>query len=130
MKIVDTFSITQTTKGKLPRLPFVKMKDAVLGSSHTISLVFIGDKRSRALNKKYRKKDRPTNVLSFSLEKDEGEILINCAQARREARISHISYETHIAHLFIHALFHLKGFRHGSKMIQVEKHLLRRFDIS
>ena len=116
MRIVNTFSITQMTKGKLPRLPFARMKTAVLGSRHTISLVFIGDKRSRTLNKKYRKKDRPTNVLSFPIADSEGEIFINLAQARREAHKFHISYNSHVARLFIHALLHLKGFRHSSKM--------------
>jgi len=129
MRVVNTFSITQTTKGKLPRLPFVDIKNAVLGSRHIISLVFIGDKRSRSLNKKYRRKNRPTNVLAFSLAKNEGEILINSVQAKREARRQHISYKAHIAYLFVHALFHLKGYRHSSKMIQAEEHLLQRFNI-
>jgi len=71
------FNIKNTTKGKLPRLPFEHMKDEVLGKNYDLSLVFIGDKLSRKLNKLSRKKDYPTNILSFPLSKNAGEIFIN-----------------------------------------------------
>jgi probable rRNA maturation factor len=123
----ESFEITQTTKGKLPHLPFVAMKKAVLGSSYVLSLVFIGDKRSQALNKKYRGKDKPTNVLSFALGEKDGEIFINAQEARRGAGEYSLTQEKFIGFLFIHGMLHLKGYRHGSKMNEQEKKLRKKF---
>ena len=123
----NTFSITKKTKGGPTGLPFAHIKEAVLGKVYTLSLVFIGDKRAHTLNKRYRKKDRPANILSFPLSKDEGEILINIAQAKREARAYKKKYRTYVGSLFIHGLFHLKGYTHSSTMEKEEKKMRKRF---
>ena len=81
--MVQNFAIENTTKGKLPSLPFLRIKERVLGKHYELSVVFIGDKRSRDLNKRYRGKDRPTNILSFPLSASEGEIFINLRQAKK-----------------------------------------------
>ena len=78
-------SIVNKTKGKLPRLPFKQMKDAVLGKKYNLSLVFVSKKTSQKLNKKHRGKNSPTDILSFSLEKTEGEIVINPDSAKTKA---------------------------------------------
>ncbi len=121
-------SIIQTTKGKLPRLPFRKIAEAVLPDGYTLEIVVIGDQKSRALNRTYRKKDLPTNVLSFPLSKHEGELFLNPRQARRDAPSFDMPYETFLCYLVIHGLLHLAGFRHGSKMSQAETKLLQRFN--
>lgn len=122
-------SIVNTTKGKLVSLPFKNMKKEILGTRYILSLVFVGDKRSRALNKKYRKKDKPSNILSFPLSKKEGEIFINPRRARKDAPHFNTSYKHFIGHLFIHGLLHLKGFAHGSKMNHTEQLMHRKFDL-
>ena len=43
-----SLSIKNTTKGKLPRLPFVKMADVVLGAEYEGSLVIISSRKSRS----------------------------------------------------------------------------------
>jgi rRNA maturation RNase YbeY len=124
-----SLSITNTTKGKLPRLPFQVIKNKILGSDYILSLVFIGNTRSRSLNKAYRKKNKPANVLSFPLGKNEGEIFIDLAHARKEAKNFDDTYPHFVGFLFIHGLLHLKGYAHSSKMEHEEKRFRKMFRI-
>lgn len=121
--------ITNKTKGKLPRLPFVEIKESLLGKKYSVSLVFIGDNLSQKLNRAYRNKNKPTNVLSFSLSKKEGEIFINVSKSRSEAKKSGEKISSYIAFLFIHGLLHLKGMEHGSRMEAEELRTLKKFNI-
>lgn len=113
--------ITNKTKGKLPGLPFSRMKDTVLGNGYELSLVFIGNARSKELNSKWRGKNYPTDILSFSLDDNSGEIFINPKAAEKKAAKFERTPENYLAFLFIHGLFHLKGLDHGSTMEHEEK---------
>jgi rRNA maturation RNase YbeY len=121
------FEITNKTKGKVLPLPFAQIKEAVLGEAYDLSLVFVGDATSRRLNRIYRNKDKPTNVLSFPLSKKEGEIFINLKKARTEAPDFEMPFKRFVAYLYIHGLLHLKGLDHGKKMEQLESKFLKRF---
>lgn len=112
-------SILNKTKQRVPKIPFEEIKDKVLGKNYDLSLVFCGDKLSRRLNRIYRDKDYPTNVLSFPVSKNSGEIFINL---RRLKGFS-------VPHLFIHGLLHLKGLQHGRKMESRERALLKAFGL-
>jgi len=125
----NNFSTKNTTKGKLPSLSFVSIKEAVLGKKYELSLVFIGDKLSRRLNKTYRSKDNPTNILSFPLSETEGEMFINLNKVKKEAPSFDRNYSNFLLFLFIHGLFHLKGLQHGSKMEVAEKKIRKRFKV-
>jgi len=127
---VDNFSTQNTTKGKPPRLPFVSIKNDILGEDYELSAVFIGDKRSRTLNRIYRDKDKPANVLSFPLSKTEGEIFLNLRKAKQEACNFDKTYENFVGFLFIHGLLHLKGMDHGSRMEEQEKKFVKKFKLS
>ena len=72
----DTFTISNTTKGKLPRLPFDVMKEKVLGKDYDLSLVFLSPAKAKQLNIKHRNKSYTPNILSFPLDKKNGEIFI------------------------------------------------------
>lgn len=125
----ESLTITNKTKGKLPRLPFLDMKNAALGKNYDLSLVFIGERRSRNLNIAYRNKHKSGNVLSFPLDKKTGEIFICPARCRREAKNFDRSYENFIAFLFIHGLLHLKGMDHGSTMERAEEKIRAQFGV-
>lgn len=86
-----------------------------LGEAYELSLVFADDSLMHKLNLKYRQKDRSTDVLSFALEKNLGEIFINKKEkpARKE-------------YLLIHAILHLKGLNHSEKMEKEEKKILKK----
>jgi len=124
-----SLSITNTTKGKLPRLPFAQITEAVLGADYECSFVIVSSRKSRELNRTHRGKDTSTNILSFPLEKNEGEIFLDLKKAKSEAPLFGRSYTNFIGFLFIHALLHLKGLDHGTKMENAEKKIRTLFAI-
>tara|TARA_Y100001958_G_C20738772_1_gene228338 strand:- start:128 stop:514 length:387 start_codon:yes stop_codon:yes gene_type:complete len=125
----STFNITNKTKGKLPRLPFAEIKEAILGKTYDLSLVFIGERRSRNLNETYKNKQTSATVLSFPLEKKSGEIFITPKRAERQAHKFNKTKREFVGFLFIHGLLHLKGYAHGSKMEEAEKKYCRMFNL-
>lgn len=92
-----------------------------------ISLRFTNDAEVQTLNRDYRHKDKPTNVLSFPMiaedlletlsNSDDGEVLLGdivlaretCA---READEKNIPFADHAAHLIVHGTLHLLGYDH------------------
>lgn len=108
-------------------VPFVRIAKAVLGVKYDLAIVFIGARRSRNLNNKYRNKDKETNVLSFPLDKNSGEIYLNLNLIEKQVKNFDRKYTNLVAYLFIHGLLHLKGMDHGSTMEKKEEEFLSRF---
>jgi len=79
-----------------------------------VTVRVVGPAESRALNRRYRKKDKPTNVLSFPYDDPGvlGDIVICAAVVRREAREQGKSAAAHWAHMVVHGVLHLLGFDH------------------
>ncbi|OHA99224.1 MAG: rRNA maturation RNase YbeY [Candidatus Zambryskibacteria bacterium RIFCSPLOWO2_12_FULL_39_23] len=123
------FSLTNTTKSTLPGVPFAKIKNKALGSKYSLSLVFIGEKKSQTLNKIYRGKNKPTNVLSFNISKNKGEIFITPSVVRRQIKLFQRKFDNLVTFLFIHGLMHLKGMEHGSRMGRAETKLREQFKL-
>jgi probable rRNA maturation factor len=128
-----TFNLTNTTKAKLPKgsnsLAFVNMKDAILGKKYELSVIIVSKKEIQKLNKEYRDIDKPTDILSFPLSEDFGEIYINLDMTKEEAKKFDRTYENFLGFLFIHGLVHLKGFDHGSTMESIEARFRKKFGI-
>lgn len=120
------FSLINTTKGKLPSLPFVSLRDDILGQDYDLSIVFVGEKKSQELNKKYRKKNKPTNILSFALSSKIGELILCPAVIKREYKNFDRKLPEFIGFLVIHGMLHLKGMKHGEKMEKAEEKYLSR----
>lgn len=115
------------------------------GEPCSISLSFVDAASSQSLNKAYRGKDKPTNVLSFPAEfptelREQvesyplGDIVICASVVEAEAREQDKVLGEHWAHLTIHGLFHLLGYLHdqpGSarEMEQLEINTLERLGI-
>ena len=72
----DNFSIIHQTKVKIPVLPFLAIKNDILGKNYSLSLVFVNKQISSKINKTYRNKDKATNILSFIISKKEQHSLI------------------------------------------------------
>ncbi len=125
----ENFSITNKTRMKIPVVPFTKIKNEALGEKYDLSLVFIGEDRSRYLNRTYRGKNKPTNVLSFEIEKNQGEVFITPKLVRKETKLFDRKFDNLVAFLFIHGLMHLKGMEHGSTMEKAEVKLRKKFKI-
>lgn len=117
------------TKGKLPRLPFVSMKDAILGKSYELSIAFVNPKKAQEINKTYRDKDYVPNVLSFPLTEKSGEIFICKSVVRKTAREHNYTYENFLGFLVIHGMLHLKGYDHGSTMESLEDKWKKHFSV-
>ncbi len=105
---------------------FEKIKGDILGKDYDLSLALVNEKKSREINKKYRKKDKATNVLSFAFSKNSGELILCPALIRKEAKNLGQTYEEWLGELVIHGMLHLKGFKHGKKMESAERRYLSR----
>ena len=125
----EKFTITNKTKSTLPRVPFAKMKDAVLGKDYSLSLVFIGESKSKKLNASYRGKNKSTNILSFPIDNKTGEIFITLKVLERQKKSFGRKTDNFAAFLFIHGLLHLKGHEHGDTMEKAEEVVRRKFGI-
>jgi probable rRNA maturation factor len=92
-----------------------------------VSLVFADDDEVRGLNRQWRAKDEPTNVLSFPMlsreevlhaaseERHEGmlgDVILAHGVCAREAAEKGVSLSAHAAHLIVHGLLHLAGLDH------------------
>ncbi len=124
-----SFTITNKTKQKLPSHPFEKMAARVLGPDYSLSLTIIDATEMLRLNATYRSKDKPTDILSFPLTKDAGEIFICLSEAKKEAIKFGRPFDNFIGFLFIHGLMHLKGFDHSSTMESNEQAIRAEFHI-
>ena len=120
-------SISRTTKGKLPSLPFVRLKDTILGKNYNLSVAFVSPKEAQQINIQSRGKDYVPNVLSFSLEKNEGELIMCLSQIRKETKKYEKRYDDLLLFLVIHGMLHLKGFDHGSTMEGLEEKYIKKF---
>jgi len=85
--------------------------------NRTVSVVFARRTESKALNNAYRKKNKPTNVLSFpsQVRGELGDIIITPEIARAESREQGIGFSAYTAFLFVHGLLHLLGYTHDSR---------------
>jgi probable rRNA maturation factor len=89
---------------------------------HEISFVLTDDKRMRTLNRAYRGKDKPTNVLSFAALEGArpkpvmpwllGDVVLTSGVIAREAKAQRKSVPHHLSHLAVHGVLHLLGYDH------------------
>jgi probable rRNA maturation factor len=77
-----------------------------------IALRIVGAPESRILNGSYRKKNRPTNVLSFPYGGGSGDIVLCHPVIAKEARAQGKTLRAHYAHLVVHGVLHLRGHDH------------------
>jgi len=111
--------ITNLTKKRHPsdgsKIILQKIKEEVLGKKYDLSLVFAANALMKKLNIRYSGKAKTAAVLSFPLSRKEGDIFINLAQKKYSPLF-----------LFIHGICHLKNFKHGAKMEEQERKLLKK----
>ncbi len=78
-----------------------------------VSVVLADDDFVHTLNKQYRGKDKPTNVLSFENEGlCAGDIVVAYGVLKREAQAEKKPFLSHLAHLLVHGTLHLQGYDH------------------
>lgn len=106
-----------------------------------LSISIVGDRSMRIINRDYLDKDRPTNVISFSLQEGDcsginplslGDVVISADTASREAMEGGIEFFERLSFLLMHGILHLCGYDHersgeteAQKMHQKEQQLFR-----
>jgi probable rRNA maturation factor len=88
--------------------------------SGSMTVLLTGDDSLRDLNRQFRGKPKPTNVLSFpsSAQSEDGylgDIAIALGVAAREADAAKKSLSAHSAHLVVHGVLHLLGYDHEAE---------------
>ena len=111
-------------------------------SNCSVNIKIVDNNEIENLNKKFRNKDRPTNVLSFSNEdisrritNNLGDIAISYEYVKRESKEQDKKFDDHIVHMFIHGIYHILGFDHkddpmADKMENKEIILLKKLNIN
>lgn len=91
---------------------------AALERNARVTVRIVGDGESRALNRAFRGKDRPTNVLTFVMSEHPrlaGDLALCAPLIEREARSQGKSRAAHYAHLVVHGMLHLQGYDHDTE---------------
>ena len=101
---------------------------APAGARGGVTVAIVPDNRVQALNRQFRRKDRPTDVLSFPASERGylGDVVIAAGVARRQARDAGHSVQTELRVLALHGLLHLLGYDHETddgRMARVERRL-------
>lgn len=99
---------------------------ASLDRPFDLSIVLVDDGYIRALNRKYRDCDKPTNVLAFPYQDKNyrlpgtgplqlGDVVLACETLEREALEQGKPVENHFCHLLVHGILHLLGYDHDNE---------------
>jgi len=118
-----------------------RFRELVAGLAHRhrlpdaeVALAFVGEAAVRTLNRVYRKKDKPTDVLSFPIRRTAddgrfylGDIVIAVPVAARQARAGGHGLEREMMLLASHGFLHLLGYDHGRVMDAEEAEIRRLF---
>lgn len=103
-------------------LTYAIMPKEVLGRDLEISIVLANDDLVQVLNREYRDKDKPTNVLTFAtLDSEEpategplnlGDVILSYQTIERECQEQGKFVIDHVKHLTVHGVLHLLGYDH------------------
>jgi probable rRNA maturation factor len=96
-----------------------------------LSIALVSDRQIRALNRRWRGKDRTTDVLAFPLLESNalGDVVISLDTARRQAREGGWPLATELRRLLAHGILHCRGYDHeraadARRMAAAERRLL------
>ncbi len=120
---------TRTRIGLPHRRSIRRWADAAMAGGFAVTIRFVDAIEARALNQRYRGKDYPTNVLTFSYDGapagkvrstagaaagagHAGDIVLCSMVIAKEARAQRKPLRAHYAHLIVHGLLHLRGYDH------------------
>ncbi|HLW90713.1 MAG TPA: rRNA maturation RNase YbeY [Roseiarcus sp.] len=108
-----------------------------------VSVQLVDDRQIRALNARWRRIDKATNVLSFPAASPGalasspllGDIVVGYETVRREADDEGLGFNDHVAHLVVHGFLHLIGFDHqeadeAQRMERLETRILGEIGIA
>ena len=117
--------------GRAPGLARWLLSVAPRRARGALAIAIVSDARVRALNRRYRRKDRATDILSFPADAPGvlGDVVIASGVAARQARRAGHSLGTELRVLALHGLLHLLGYDHerdDGQMARLERRLRHR----
>ncbi len=121
-----------------------------VASNSEVSITLVDDEKIRKINKEYRNKDYPTDVISFALndEVEEevevigvelpnllGDIIISVPRIHEQATAYEHSFERELAFLVVHGFLHLLGYDHETKeeekvMFSIQEEILSAYGLT
>lgn len=99
---------------------------SIIHKQKGLEIIFLGDKEIKPINKKYKRRNAPTDVLSFELD-ELGEIIISSDTALKNSEIFHTSFEEEIVLYVIHGILHLFGYDDGT--VREKKRMSKKEDV-
>ena len=109
---------------------------------YALNLIFVDDKNIKKINKKYRKKNTTTDVLTFvnSIKNNNNvnetycDIFFSAETIKKDAKKNIINFYDHITHLMIHCFLHVNGYDHKKetdfiKMKNLEEKILMKIGL-
>ena len=130
---------TRGLTARLRRAAEAALRASGFKGKSTLTVLLASDEKLRDLNRDFRRKDKPTNVLSFpAAANDEGyrgDIAIAYGVTRKEAEESGKAFADHASHLVVHGVLHLAGYDHerpgdAKVMEPLEVKILKRLGIA
>lgn len=135
-----------TIKDLITKIMTIGIKELKIDINNNIyiSVLVTDDNSIKKINKKFRKINKPTNVLSFPnndfgmKKKDQililGDIVISLEKIYSESEEQNKKFSHHLSHIIIHGLLHLIGYDHGDpneamKMEKKEEFILSKLSI-
>jgi len=118
-RLALTVQYTARSEGLPSAASLRRWTRAALRRDATVTLRFVGEAEGRALNRRFRRRDRATNVLAFVYHDGrgthgiDGDVVLCVPVMRREAEEQGKLLTAHSAHLVIHAMLHLQGYDHA-----------------
>src|SRR5690625_714350 len=120
-------------------LSFATKREKIAADAE-LSLTIVTNEEIREMNREYRKKNEPTDVLSFPMEESFinvegdsslplllGDIIISIEKVKEQSMNYHHSFERELAFLSIHGFLHLIGYTHDNK--EDEKRMFQKQDL-
>ena len=95
------------------------LREVNVGSLESLEILFVGDRGIRNLNKRFKRRDRATDVLSFELD-NVGSIAISLDMAFRNAKIFGALFHEEALRYVIHGILHLFGYDDDTKFHRLE----------
>ena len=126
---VNNLTASPVNKENLKRIA-EKVLKGEKGGNKTISIALVGKIKIKELNRRYRKKDKATDVLSFLYDHG-GEIVLCFEVIKKNARKFGLSAKTELLRSLIHGMLHLLGYDHEKsekeekKMQNLQKHYFK-----
>jgi probable rRNA maturation factor len=124
-------AVQRAVRAAPPARLLARFARAAAARGMTVTLRVVGAAEGRRLNRAFRRRDYATDVLAFDYGGCAGDLALCHPVIARAAREARRSLAAHYAHVIVHGMLHLRGYRHArareaARMRRAETRILRR----